>query len=402
MQKYIYTAKSRPGETIQDSIEAETEEDAINKITQLGYFPVSIQNSAPRLQKSGFRRLLKISDKNIALFTVQLASLLESGVTILNSLTIVSNQTADAYFKSVLQDIAHKIRNGKSLSESFAEYPGLFAPLYISMIHSGEVSGAVEPSLKRLAEFMEKEEEFKSSLWAALTYPFFLLAVSIITVLVLLGFVIPRLVSMFSDMGQVLPLPTQILVNFSAFLRNYWLIIGLILITMVFIIRQLYLKPEGRLIFDRFKIHMPGLGTIILKTEISRFVRTLSLLISGGIPIVYALDVTTASIQNVLLKKEVLTFKEKLSHGTSLSQCLKDSRLFPALVTNIVNTGEESGNLEKALLRIAIDYEKEVDRVIKTLTRLLEPVIILIMGLVVGFIVISMLLPIFQINLIVR
>ncbi len=402
MQKYIYTAKSKPGETVQDSIEAETEEDAINKITQLGYFPVSIQNAAPRLQKSGLRRLLKISDKNIALFTVQLASLLESGVTILNSLTIISNQTSDTYFKAVLQDIAHKIRDGRSLSESFAEYPVMFSPLYISMIHSGEVSGSVEPALKRLAEFMEKEEEFKSSLWAALTYPFFLLAVSIITVLVLLGFVIPRLVSMFSDMGQVLPLPTQILVNLSAFLRNYWLIIGLIIITVVFIIHQLYRKPEGRLIFDRFKIHMPGLGIIILKTEISRFVRTLSLLISGGIPIVYSLDVTASSIQNELLKKEVLAFKDKLSQGTSLSQCLKESQLFPSLVTNIVNTGEESGNLERALLRVAVDYEKEVDRVIKTLTRLLEPVIILIMGLVVGFIVIAMLLPIFQINLIVR
>ncbi|MFA6217121.1 MAG: type II secretion system F family protein [Candidatus Omnitrophota bacterium] len=402
MQKYIYTAKSKPQEIIEGSIEAESEQDAVNKITQKGYFPVSIQSAAPNLQKTGLRRLWKVSDKNVSLFTGQLASLIESGVTILNGLTILSNQTADTYFKAVLQDIAHKIRDGRSLSESFSEYPGIFSPLYISMVHSGEVGGSVEPALKRLAEFMEKEEEFKSSLLAALTYPFFLLAVSIITVFILLGFVIPRLVTMFTDMGQVLPLPTQILVTVSIFLRTYWLILGLIIIVIVFIIRQLSMKPEGRMIFDRFKIKIPGLGIIILKTEISRFVRTLSLLISGGIPIVYALDVTASSIQNEVLKQEVLTFKHTLSQGGSLSQCLKGSALFPSLVTNIVNTGEETGNLEKALLRIAVDYEKEVDRIIKTLTRLLEPVIILIMGLVVGFIVIAMLLPIFQINLIVR
>jgi type II secretory pathway component PulF len=270
------------------------------------------------------------------------------------------------------------------------------------MVHTGEVSGSIEQTLKRLSDFLENEEEFKNSIRAALTYPFFIFILSALTVIILLGFVIPRLVSMFEDMGQILPLPTKVLINISGFLQGYWWLILAMIFLLMFLLQRLYHSPQGKISLDEFKLKLPVLGKIVLKTEIGRLMRTLSLLLSSGITIVSALDIAASLLENQILKIEVQKFKDRITGGSSFSKCLSESKLYPAFVTNIVTIGEESGALEKSLLRIASDYEIDVDRSLKTLTRLLEPIIILVMGLIVGFIVLSMLLPIFQINLIVR
>lgn len=402
MPHYTYIAKSQPKESIQGDIEAESEQDALNKLAKLGYFPISIRAEDLSLYKQdtwGFRRM---SNKDIILFSRQLTSLVESGVNILNSLNIISGQTANKYLKAVLLDVISKIKDGKSLSESLSLHQDLFSHLYTSMIRAGELSGNLEVTLKRLAQFLEKEEEFKNSLRAALVYPAFIFTVGVLTVIVLLGFVIPRLVTMFEDMGQLLPLPTRLLINVSGFLRGFWWLILAVIFIGIFLLKRLYDKPQGKMQLDRLNLKLALWGEVVLKTEISRLMRTLSLLLSSGIPVVYALDISTSVLENEVLKFETQKFKELIKSGLSFSMCLKDSKLFPAFVTNIVNVGEETGSLEKSLLRIADDYDTEVDRTLKVLTRLLEPVIILAMGLVVGFIVLSMLLPIFQINLIVR
>ncbi len=402
MPRYIYTAKSQPKEIIQGDIEAESEQDAINKLGKLGYFPISIQTEDLSLYKQNIWHFHKTSHKDIVLLSRQLTTLIESGVNILNSLGIISKQSPNKYLKAVLSDVISKIKDGKSLSESLNAYPDLFSNLYTSMIHSGEIGGNLELILKRLADFLEKEEEFKNSLRSALTYPIFVFAVGAMTVIILVGFVIPRLVTMFEDMGQVLPLPTRILINLSGFLRHYWWLTLAIIFISMFLLRRLSHKPQGKIQLDKLKLRLPVWGEVVLKTEISRLMRTLSLLLSSGVSIVYALDIATSIAENQILKVEVQKFKGQINSGSSFSNCLKDSNLFPTFVTNIVSVGEESGTLEKSLWRIADDYEGQVDRSLKTLTRLLEPVIILVMGLIVGFIVLSMLLPIFQINLIVR
>lgn len=402
MPKYIYTAKSSPHQTLRGDIEAESEQDAINKLTQIGYFPISVQAEVSALNKPGSRRFGKISKRDVVLFTRQLSSLLESGVNILNSLNIISGQSANKYLNVILSDITHKIRDGKSLSESLNNHPRIFFKLYTAMIHSAEVGGNLSQVLSRLADFLEKDEEFRNSVRASLTYPLFIFIVSAITIIVLLGFVIPKLVGMFEDMGQILPLPTKILINISGFLQNYWWLILAIIFVLIFLLRRLYQKPYGKNFLDKFKLNLPVLGNLILKTEVSRLMRILSLLLSSGIPIVFALDVSISVIENNILKLQVEKFKEQIAGGLSFSKAISQSALFPAFVTNIVIVGEEGGTLENSLLRIADDYENEADRTLKALTRLLEPVIILVMGLIVGFIVLSMLLPIFQINLIVR
>lgn len=402
MPRYNYIAKSQPEKSLQGVIEAETEEEAINKLNRMGYFPVSLQEENVNLGKENVLLLRRVPQKDIVLFTRQLSNLIESGVNILNGLNILLNQVRNRYFREILNNIIRRIKDGSSLSESLGQYPQVFSGLYTAMIHSGEMGGQIEQSLRRLADFLEKEEEFKSSLRAALTYPFFIFAVSILTVVILLGFVIPRLVTMFEDMGQILPLPTKILIDLSGALRSYWWFILALIFILLFFFRRLNKATQGRLLLDRIKLKIALFGQIILKTEIGRLMRTLSLLLSSGLPIIQSLDISASVLTNEVLKEKVEGFKEKINSGENLSNCLKGSDLFPEFVVNVVSVGEEAGTLERSLLRIADEYERDVDRTLKTSMRLLEPMIILAMGLIVGFIVLSMLLPIFQINLIVR
>lgn len=402
MPRYIYTAKNQPQSLVEGQIEAESVQEAIDKLTRLGYFPVSVQPQELYFEKRNIFSPRKVPKKDVVLLTRQLSSLMDSGVNILNGLGIVQRQLPNKYLKSAIDGIITRIKDGKSFSESLSAYPSLFSGLYVSLVRSGEAGGTIEQTLKRLADFLEKEEEFRNSLRQALVYPAFIMAVSILTVGVLLGFVIPRLSGMFADMGQALPMPTQILIAVSGFVRAYWWMMLAAAVAAFFAAQKVYKRPQARLRIDRFKLRLGLFGKVVLETQISRLSRTLSLLLSGGIAVVEAIDISTSVLTNQALALEVRAFKDQVSKGSSLSSCLKTSKLFPSYVANIVAVGEETGSIEKSLLRVAEDYEKEADGIVKTSTRLLEPVIILVMGLVVGFIVLSMLLPIFQINLIAR
>lgn len=401
MPRYKYLAKLNPQKNIQGEIEADSEQEAINKLTAMGYYPILV---SPVLSsdKQGNLIVGKITKKDIALFTRQLSSLIDSGINITNSLNMIARQSNNKSLKAVLNDINAKIKDGKTFSDSLATYPNLFSSLYFSTIKTGEASGNLNEILKRLSSFLERGEEFRDSLRQALTYPVFIMFVSVLTIIVLLMFVVPRLITMFEDMGQVLPLPTRILINSSAFLRvNGWIIVAVIL-AMIFFLRRLYLSPQGKIAWDRLRLKMFLFGPLTLKTEISRLTRTLSLLLSSGVPVTTSLEISASIVENQILKSEVQKFKERINSGTSFSDSLKGSAFFPEFVTNVIGVGEETGRLDQALMRISDDYEKEVERTLDTLTRMLEPVIILVMGLIVGFIVLSMLLPIFEINLIAK
>lgn len=403
MPRYTYTAKLNPRKTIQGDIEAESQQEAINKLTKIGYFPLSIKAEGLSPNKQNiFKKFKRFSNKEIVLFTNQLSTLIESGVNIIKAVNIISNQTANKYLKSVLNEVTNRVKDGKSLSDSLSLHPDIFSNLYTSTIRTGESSGNLKDVLKRLSDFYEKEEEFKNSLRSSLTYPFFVLLVSVLTIFVLLIFVIPRITSMFEDMGQILPLSTRVLIAASDFFHRFWPALFAVIIVLIFLFKRLIKNQRGKLLWDGFKLKLKMLGPVILKTEISRLMRTLSLLLSSGIPITSALNKTIPTINNQVLKIEIEKLYSQINKGSSLSEALKNSKLFPDFVTSIIAIGEETGSLDKSLKRIAGDYELEVDRALKVLLRLLEPTIILVMGLIVGFIVLSMLLPIFQINLIVK
>jgi type II secretory pathway component PulF len=233
-------------------------------------------------------------------------------------------------------------------------------------------------------------------------YPLFVACVGVGSVIILICFVIPRLISMFQDMGQALPLPTLLLMNVSAGLQHFWWIILISLVMSIAAAKRYYATELGRGLIDSARLKAPILGDIALKNGISRFMRALALLISSGIPLVSALDIVSATATNSVLKNEIIKFRERITRGLSLSRCMQESRLFPLFATNIIAVGEESGSLESSLVSIADEYQDDVDHALQSFTSLLEPVIILIIGLVVGSIVVAMLLPIFQINLMVR
>ncbi|MCM8780832.1 MAG: type II secretion system F family protein [Candidatus Omnitrophica bacterium] len=394
MPLYKYIAKFQPNKTIQGQLEANTEQEAISILTKMGYFPIEVK-SVVITAKGRFVNTRPIRHKDVIIFTRQLSTLISSGVQIINAIEIIAGQSR---LKPILEDINRRIRDGKSLSESLAFHPTLFSNLYISMINAGERGGNLTEVLTRLADFLERQREFRDSLRSALIYPSFIFVVGILTVMVLLGFVIPRLRVMFEDIGQILPLPTRMVIAVSGFFSRWWWLLGAVAFLLIFLLKRTSSTKQGKVFWDRFKIRLPILGDILFKSEISLMMRTLSLLLSSGITMVSSLDISNSVIRNQFISGQIKDFKAKISDGRSLSACLKDSGIFSELVVNIINTGEESGRLDNALVTIANDYERQVERSLKNLIQILEPVIILVLGLIVGFIVLSMLLPIFQMS----
>ena len=403
MPVFLYKAKHGPKKIISGTIEAENQDAALSRLDKMDYFVLSITKAE---EKTGFKSSLgifqRISLKHISLFTRQLSDLLDAGVPLLESMDILSKQADNTLLSAVLDEIHTNIKDGKSLSESLAGYPKLFSPLYVNMVASGETGGILESVLARLADFYEKEDEIKSKIKAALAYPIFMFFAGIGTIIVLLTFVIPKLVIMFEDMGQKLPLPTQILVSASDFIVEFWWAPVVILFLIIILFKRLKNTKEGGLIIDRWKLTIPLVGKLVQKVEVSRFSRTLATLLENGVPILQSLSIVKNTIANRAISGEIERAAKDVSEGNKLAASLGRGTWIPDFVTNMIAVGEESGSLEKTLLKISDTYARQVDRAAKTLTSLLEPAMILIMGSIVGFIVISMLLPIFQINILIH
>jgi type II secretion system protein F len=406
MRKFLYKARDHDRRMVEGSLEAETEQEALAKLSDMGCFPLSIEredavaDGQPAPRSSGL--LTTIRRRELTLFTRQLADLLESGLTLMRGLDVLREQMEHPRVREVLAEVGSRVRDGRSLSESLGIYPRIFSPLYISMVRSGEVGGMLGGVLARLADITEKEEEVYVKIRAALAYPALILLVGMGTVAALLIFVIPRLVSLFQEVGQTLPLPTRILIELSGWLASYWWVVLVVAAAGAFLIRRGARSPAGRLAVDRIKLHLPLWGTLIKKVEIARFARTLATLLHHGVPILPAMQVVVQGTGNALLRGELQQIGEQLRGGTTLSQGMRRGRLFPTFVTHMVAVGEEAGAVDRSLFKIADTYEREADRVIRSMTSLVEPLMILIVGAAVGFIVVSMLLPIFQIDLLAR
>lgn len=407
MAIYKYRAKKGPNDIVVDTIEASSEKEAIERLNQMGYIPVAIEESrhtaeirvASSVGPSGRSR---IRGREITSLSRQLASLLKSGVPILKAVDIISEQSENIRLKNMLNTIHDSIKEGATLSSAFAKFPNAFSPLYIALIRAGEDSGALPEVLLRIADYRAKQEEMLSRFRTALAYPILMAIVGLATVVFMLTFVMPRLMGIFANMGQSLPLPTKILIYISQGLREkgFWII--LIIGFFLLIIRRQAKTETGRLSLSSFKLRIPVLGKFILKAELSRFSRTLELLIKNGLPILRAIDIAVAVLENEVIKNQLRQSHKELKQGSSFGRSLKGSRLIPLFMSNLIIVGEESGKLDEALGEVAGSYERETDEALKIMTSLLEPIMILVMGIVVGFIVVAMLLPIFEINVMAR
>jgi len=403
MSVYEYKAINPKGKNITGIINAESSGDARLKIKKLNYFLTSIKevdsdNGAESDSRiSGIKNIFSwVKPQDIALFSRQMSTLLQAGLPLIDALSALIEQFEDSGLKRVLLQIREKVNEGSSLADALAEHKRYFSPLYVGMVRSGEASGALAVVLTRLAEFLEKQSELNSKIRSTLAYPVIMAFVGFAILGFLFAYVIPKVTAIFEQTNQALPLPTLILIKLSVILRDYWYLIILALAVFFFVFRSFINSDKGRLWFDSFKLKIPVIGSLIHKVALSRFSRTLGTMLKSGIPILYCMDIVKNVVNNKLLSNTIEEAKEDISEGKEIAMPLKRSGLFPPIVTHMIATGERSGQLEDMLLKVSDSLDSETDSTIKALTSLLEPIMILAMGGVVGFIVIAILLPIFE------
>lgn len=404
MPRFVYEAKSGPKDIVKGTLLAENKATAVHKVSQMGYYILSLEEEGQSLNEPAHKSIFseRISTSDIATFTRQLSDLLEAGITISKALDILQSQAENKKLKRVILDIRDFCISGNPLSSALLRHPKVFSNLYVNMVRSGETGGMLEGILKRLSDFNEKQLDIQTKVRTALAYPVLMVVVGITTITVLITFVIPKMMGLFADFGQALPLPTQILLGISFAIQRYWFLFIIFFVALVLAIKNIYKTSEGRAAIDSLKLKLPVMGNLIKKLEIARFSRTLATLLENGVPILSSLNIVLDTMGNAIIKADVEKAQTAVKEGASLAQGLSSSKVIPLAVINMIATGEEGGHLEKSLLKVAEGYDRESDEAIKIMMSLLEPVLILTLGMIVGFIVISMLLPIFEINFIVR
>ena len=399
MPKFTYKAKQGPDKSVEGEIFAETEASALSKLEGMGYVPVWVREQGLESHDGGGRAALKrVTRRDLNIFTRQLAGLIRAGVPILKALRTVKEQSSNKRLQLTVEKLAASVRDGRTLSDALSAHPRLFSELYVNMIRSGESGGVLDVILMQLADAGEKEEEVRRKVQSAVAYPALVLLVGAATVFTMLVFFLPKITKLFENF-QDLPLPTRVLLKMSDLCSDYWHVALLPLILLGLILARLTSGGAGRTVIDRLKLSLPVVGRLIKEASIARFARTLSLLIRAGIPVEKGLTLSAETLNNSVLKTSIEGVKERIvQHGSSIAAGLERDQFFPVFVRNMVAVGEEGGSLEEALAEAAQFYEKEVEARISTITSLIEPMLILVVGGAVGFIVFAMLLPIFDIT----
>ncbi|MCP4107688.1 MAG: type II secretion system protein GspF [Desulfobacteraceae bacterium] len=405
MSLYTYKATDISGKIVKGTLEAPDEKGAAGRLQDMGYIPIKISQAGKDQGKLSYdiskglvSLLSRVSNKDVMLFTQDISALLKAGLPVDRALSILIEVTEKEKFKEIIRNILKSVQGGSYLSDAMAKHPAAFSDFYVNMIRAGEAGGVLEAVLERLGIFLETAQELKDYIKSALVYPVFLVAVSGISIIILMTFVIPKFSVIFSDMGHNIPWNTRFLLGLSEVLRNYWWagIGGIVFCYILF--RQYSNTPSGRLRLDTYKMNSPIIGELVKKIEVARFSRTLGTLVKSGVPILQAISLVSEIIGNKVIAGSMKKIHEKVKEGERLSKPLNDTGLFPSLAVQMITVGEETGRLDEMLLRVAENYEKVVRNLVKRLISLLEPAMILAMGLVVGFIVISMLMAIFSMN----
>lgn len=396
MSSFTYNALTREGQEVEGVVSASTRQEALSKLRREGYTPTKIKDKT--LIKT--RPLsLKIKKGESTAIVRQLSGLMEGGLPLYKGLTILTDRYRDKRIKSIIEEISEEVKKGSPLSESFSAHPGIFPKLLVSMARAGEAGGALEKALGRYAAYAEREEDLKNRLGTMMVYPF-LMAVTITgTIFFLLTFVIPRLVLIYEELEQILPLPTRILIVASNFTGRFWWAILISALLFIIGIRGYLATSQGRVSFDRLKLKTPLLGEILNKLLFSRLALALGTLIQSGVPILEALSLGKEAVDNEYLSSKLADLHQGVKEGKGMAGPLMEDPIFPDQFSQMVAVGEESGNLEEMLLKVSNIYDREVENSLKRLTTLLEPLMVILMGLVVGFVVVAMLLPLFSIKL---
>lgn len=408
MSVYEYVALDQKGRERKGFVDAPGVAAARQQLREEGIYPVEIRQAREKKNPAlagllDIGLLQKVSAKEISIFTRQLSTLLGAGIPLVPSFSVLLAQTRNPLLQKILAQIRADLNEGKSLTAGLETFPRVFPSFYINMVRAGEASGTINLVLERLADFSENQQALLSKIRSALAYPLIMLLVGSLVIFLLMTFVVPKITGIFIDMKQTLPLMTIILIAVSNFLKSFWWLIFLIILAGMAAFKYLTAGTQnGRRFWDALRLKAPIWGAVNLKIAIARFSRTLATLLQSGVPLLAALEIVRNVVNNTVIGEIIAQAAKDVEEGQSLAAPLTASSLFPPMVTEMIAVGEQSGSLERMLNRIAVTYETEAQADILVMTSLLEPIMILVMGLLVGFIVFSILLPIFEMNQLIR
>jgi general secretion pathway protein F len=408
MPVYEYRGLNTSGKTLKGILDADSDVVAREKLRASGIFPVEIKEALskakglPSEPGSVVRLLRGVRPAEVSVMTRQLSTLLGAGVPLIGSLDSIVAQITNPTFKRVMAQVKESVNEGNSLALSLSQHPKVFSSIYVNMVQSGEASGSLDVVLDRLADFGEHQQALRSRFKAALAYPIFMSIVGTIVLFVLVTFIVPNITKVFTEMRQTLPLPTVVLIEVSDFLLSFWWVILLAVFCAILMLRRIGKRPRGQYLRGRLKLRIPVIGRLNQKIALGRFARTLGSLLQSGVSLISALQIVSRIVDNVLIQEVIEKAGDEIQKGQSLAGSLSKSPWFTSMAVQMISVGEQSGDLEGMLYKIAESQEREVESQITALTSMLEPVMILVMGVIVGFIVFSIILPIIEMSQMIR
>ena len=397
---FAYKVRDQSGNLVEGQLEAEDATLVVGKLRQMGYTPIAVEAKSDNKLKAdikipGLSGRVKLKD--IAVFSRQFATMINSGLSLIRSLAILAEQTENEELARVLGEVRLDVEKGVSLSAAISKHPKVFSRLYIAMVRSGEIGGVLDAVLIRLADTIDKQVDLRLKIRSAMTYPIVALAICLLIATAMLLFIVPQFKAIYTDLGGQLPLPTRILISASDLMKSYFPIFILLAGVGVYLFRRWIKTEDGRMIWDRFKLRFPVFGLLTRKTALARFSRTLAALTRSGVGILEALDIVAETAGNEVVSVALRETQSAVKRGDTLARPLEQHEVFPPMVTQMISVGEETGALDEMLDKIADFYDQEVTATVDALTSLIEPLMIVVMGAMVGGMVISLYLPMFNI-----
>jgi type IV pilus assembly protein PilC len=397
---YAYKVRDKEGRLLQGALEADSTALVANKLRSMGYLPVTIE----RQETSSLQKELKIpgvtdriSQKDVAVFCRQFATMINSGLSLIRSLNILGEQTESKVLAAIVEEVRQDVEKGASLSQALARHPKAFNRLFVAMVKAGETGGVLDRVLLQLADIIEKQVELKRKVTSAMTYPIAVLCLVLVILGAMLVFVVPQFKTMYDDLGGKLPLMTRGLLAMSSITVRFFPLLVLAAVAATYLFRRWIRSEAGRARWDGFKLRVPIFGKLTHKTSMTRFARTLAVLLRSGVPILEALEITSETVNNAVVSDAVKDVQEAVKRGETVHEPLAQHAVFPPMVTQMLAVGEETGNVDVMLEKVADFYDQEVEATVNALTSLLEPLLIVVLGGAVGGMVISLYLPMFKI-----
>jgi type IV pilus assembly protein PilC len=391
MPTFTYTARAVNGELKTATIDAPSREEVVAQLRRQRMSVVKVDEETKKVKTRG-----SIKMRDIVIFTRQFSTMINAGLPLVQALDILAKQTENKVLSEVTRAVVFDVESGHTVADALGKHPNAFSELYVNMVAAGEAGGILDTILMRLATFMEKNDALVRKVKGAMIYPGVIMSVAAIAICVLLIFVIPVFESMFGSVGLALPLPTRIVIGMSRFLKGYWWLIGGTITGSFFLLKRYYASSSGKLNIDKLLLKMPVLGDVLRKSAVSRFTRTLGTLISSGVSILDGLEITAKTAGNRVIQDAIMQSRASIAGGDTIAAPLQKSAVFPPMVISMIAVGEQTGGLDEMLSKIADFYDEEVDAAVSGLLSLLEPIMIVFLGVVVGGMVVAMYLPIFD------